>query len=339
MIARLPSVRRLLVLLVLGTILVVPATAGASTFPDTIRLPDGWQPEGIASGRGTSLYVGSIPTGAVWKGDARTGQGDVLVPPRPGERNAIGIKVDKRNRLFVAGGPTGKAFVYDARTGEDLASYQLAAPGAATFVNDVVVTSKAAWFTDSRAAQLYALPLGRHGGLPDQDEVRTLPLTGDFAAPGGHQPQRHRRRQGRPGAAGGPDQHRQAVPDQPPHRRDPRGRPRRGHPGQRRRHAAGRAGAVRGPEPAQPDRRGQAVPVARPGPAGGHHHRPRPSTCRPRSPSRPAACTRSTPASAPPTRSPPATTSSRSASAEPGRTRAGRAAGGNRGRSRRILRR
>ena len=182
MISRLPSVRRLLVLLVLGTILVIPATAGASTFPDTIRLPDGWQPEGIASGRGTSLYVGSIPTGAVWKADAKTGEGDVLVPPRPGERNAIGIKVDKRNRLFVAGGPTGKAFVYDARTGEDLASYQLATPGAATFVNDVVVTSKAAWFTDSSpsGAQLYALPLGRHGGLPDQDEVRTLPLTGDF---------------------------------------------------------------------------------------------------------------------------------------------------------------
>jgi sugar lactone lactonase YvrE len=179
MIARLPSIRRLLVLLVLGTILVIPATAGASTFPDTIRLPDGWQPEGIASGGGTSLYVGSIPTGAVWKGDARTGRGDVLVPGQEG-RSAIGIKVDKRNRLFVAGGSTGKAFVYDAKTGRDLASYQLAAAGAATFVNDVAVTSKAAWFTDSSAAQLYALPLGRHGRLPAQAKVRTLPLTGDF---------------------------------------------------------------------------------------------------------------------------------------------------------------
>jgi sugar lactone lactonase YvrE len=104
----------------------------------------------------------------------------VLVPPRPGERSAIGIKVDRRNRLFVAGGATGKAFVYDARTGADLASYQLATPGAATFVNDVVVTDTAAWFTDSSAAQLYALPLGRHGRLPGQDKVRTLPLTGDF---------------------------------------------------------------------------------------------------------------------------------------------------------------
>ena len=180
MIARLPSVRRLLVLLVLGTILVIPATAGASTFPDTIRLPDGWQPEGIASGRGTSLYVGSIPTGAVWKGDARTGDGAVLVPGRPGERNAIGIKVDRRNRIFVAGGPTGQGYVYDARTGADLASYQLAPAGVATFVNDVVVTRKAAYFTDSLNQQLYVVPLGRHGRLPGQGAVRTLPLTGDL---------------------------------------------------------------------------------------------------------------------------------------------------------------
>jgi sugar lactone lactonase YvrE len=179
--SRVTHLRRLLVLLVLAAVAAVPATASAGTFPDTIRLPDGWQPEGIASGRGTSLYVGSIPTGAVWKGDARTGEGDVLVPPRPGERSAIGIKVDRRNRLFVAGGATGKAFVYDARTGEDLASYQLAPAGTAvTFVNDVVVTSKAAWFTDSRNQQLYALPLGRHGALPDQDDVRVLPLTGEL---------------------------------------------------------------------------------------------------------------------------------------------------------------
>jgi hypothetical protein len=80
MISRALSARRLLVLLLMTMVALLPATAGAGTFPDTIRLPDGWQPEGIAAGRGTSLYVGSIPTGAVWKGDARTGRGDVLVP-------------------------------------------------------------------------------------------------------------------------------------------------------------------------------------------------------------------------------------------------------------------
>jgi sugar lactone lactonase YvrE len=177
---RLTPVRRMLVLLVMAAVALAPAAAGATTFPDTIRLPDGFQPEGIAAGRGTSLYVGSIPTGAVWKGDARTGDGAVLVPGRPGERNAIGIKVDRRNRIFVAGGPTGQGYVYDARTGADLASYQLAPAGVATFVNDVVVTRKAAYFTDSLNQQLYVVPLGHHGRLPGQGAVRTLPLTGDL---------------------------------------------------------------------------------------------------------------------------------------------------------------
>ncbi|HEX3211139.1 MAG TPA: superoxide dismutase, partial [Actinomycetota bacterium] len=177
---RIPAARRLLVLLLMALVALVPATAGAATFPDLIRLPDGWQPEGIAAGRGSSLYVGSIPTGAIWKADARTGQGEVLVEGREG-RAAIGIKVDRRNRLFVAGGPTGMAFVYDARTGEDLASYQLTPEGtAATFVNDVAVTGKAAYFTDSLNQQLYVVPFGRGGRLPGQDKVRVLPPTGDL---------------------------------------------------------------------------------------------------------------------------------------------------------------
>ena len=169
----------LLLLAALALAVLAPGAAAARPFPDTIRLPDGFQPEGIASGRGTSLFVGSIPTGAVWAGDARGGRGAVLVPPHTG-RNAIGIKVDRRNRIFVAGGPTGQGYVYDARTGADLASYQLAPAGVATFVNDVVVTHDAAYFTDSLNQQLYVVPLGRHGRLPGQGAVRTLPLTGDL---------------------------------------------------------------------------------------------------------------------------------------------------------------
>ena len=170
----------LLLLAALALAVLAPGAAVARPFPDLIRLPDGFQPEGIASGRGTSLYVGSIPTGAVWAGDARSGRGAVLVPPHPG-RAAIGIKVDRRNRIFVAGGPTGQGYVYDARTGADLASYQLTPAGTpATFVNDVVVTGRAAYFTDSLNQQLYVVPLGRHGRLPGQGAVRTLPLTGDL---------------------------------------------------------------------------------------------------------------------------------------------------------------
>jgi sugar lactone lactonase YvrE len=159
-------------------LVLLPAGAGAKSAAETIALPNGFQPEGIASGPGKSLFVGSIPTGAVWAGDARSGSGDILVPAHAG-RSAIGIKVD-RGRIFVAGGETGQGYVYDASTGADLASYQLAPLGVETFVNDVVVTRDAAYFTDSINQQLYVLPLGHHRALPGQSDVRILPLTGDL---------------------------------------------------------------------------------------------------------------------------------------------------------------
>jgi len=144
--------------------------------PDVIALPNGFQPEGIATGRGSSFYVGSIPTGDIYKGSLRTGKGSILVDA-PAGRSATGLKVDRRNRLFVSGARTGQAYVYDARTGDALASYQLAAPQA-SFINDVVVTRKAVYFTDSLNKQLYVLDLGKRGALPAT--ARTLPLTGEL---------------------------------------------------------------------------------------------------------------------------------------------------------------
>jgi sugar lactone lactonase YvrE len=143
--------------------------------PDTIRLPDGFQPEGIAIA-GNTFYVGSIPTGAVYRGSLRSGAGALLVPGGPGKA-AIGVEVD-RGRLFVAGGPTGKAFVYSARSGAELATYQLTT--ATTFINDVVVTRSAAWFTDSFNQVLYRVALGRGGRLGGQSAVQTIPITGDL---------------------------------------------------------------------------------------------------------------------------------------------------------------
>jgi sugar lactone lactonase YvrE len=153
----------------------IPAAAGPA-FPERIDLPDGFAPEGIAIGHGHTFFVGSIPTGAVYRGDLRTGQGRVLVPAAPG-RQAIGIDVDQKERLFVAGGPTGRAFVYDGRSGELLAEYTLTT--GATFVNDVVVTRDGAYFTDSVQQQLYRVPLGPGGALGAAAE--TVPLSGDIA--------------------------------------------------------------------------------------------------------------------------------------------------------------
>jgi sugar lactone lactonase YvrE len=145
--------------------------------PDVIALPTGFRPEGVAIS-GTSLFVGSIPSGRVFKADITTGQGQVFVDPAAG-RSAIGMKVDSRGRLFVAGGATGQAYVYDLATGGDLAVYSLAT--GTTFINDVIVTSDAAWFTDSRTAFLYKVPINADGSLGAQGAVTQLALSGDIA--------------------------------------------------------------------------------------------------------------------------------------------------------------
>jgi sugar lactone lactonase YvrE len=141
-----------------------------------IPLPNGWQPEGIASGRGTTFYVGSLANGAIYKGDLRTGEGAVLSPGAPG-RVSVGLKYDSRsNTLFVAGGGTGNAYVYDASSGALLQTYALDTG----FINDVIITREAAYFTNSNQAELYRLPLGPGGSLPDPSDIEVLPLTGDF---------------------------------------------------------------------------------------------------------------------------------------------------------------
>ena len=152
----------------------IAAAAAAAAFPQVIQLPRGFQPEGIEVGRGNTFYVGSVANGAIYRGDLRTGTGRVLVPGESG-RAATGIELDRFNRLFVAGAGTGDAYVYNARTGALIRTYDFTAGD--TFINDVVVTRNAAYFTDSRKAVLYVVPIGARGAL---GSFRTLPLTGDF---------------------------------------------------------------------------------------------------------------------------------------------------------------
>jgi sugar lactone lactonase YvrE len=153
------------------------ADAPAERFPPTITLPDGFRPEGIAIGARPFAYFGSLADGSIYRADLVTGRGRVI-SAGPGTPS-VGLKLDRRGRLFVAGGAAGDARVVSASTGAVLASYQLATPA---FVNDVAVTSDAAWFTDSTSPVLYKLPLGRRGGLPEPDDMVTLPLTGDLVA-------------------------------------------------------------------------------------------------------------------------------------------------------------
>lgn len=147
--------------------------AAATTFPEIIPLPDGFQPEGVVTGKGPTIYAGSLANGAIYRADLRTGAGAILVAGEEGSI-AVGLDFDARaNTLFVSGGPTGMARVYDASSGNLLAEYELGAPGE-TFVNDVVVTREAAYFTDSFAPVYYRVPLGAGGSLMPAAAVETI---------------------------------------------------------------------------------------------------------------------------------------------------------------------
>lgn len=154
-------------------------------FPDIIPLPNGFQPEGIVTGYGDTFYAGSLNNGAIFQGSYRTGEGEILIPGVEG-RVTVGLSFDRRSGyLFAGGGPTGRALVFDTRAGELVAEYELTAPGTG-FINDVVVTREAAYFTDSFQPVFYRIPLGPRGRLPDASEVEAIPLSGDYEfIPGG----------------------------------------------------------------------------------------------------------------------------------------------------------
>jgi sugar lactone lactonase YvrE len=150
---------------VAATILAAPLGA-SSRFPERIPLPDNFRPEGIAI-KGHTFYVGSIPTGAIYRGDLRTGEGSIINEGATTGRASIGVEYH-RGLLFVAGGGTGKGFVYSARTGDLLATYTFFTPTAPgqTFVNDVVVARGGAYFTDSVRPFLYRVSGGQVTAIP-----------------------------------------------------------------------------------------------------------------------------------------------------------------------------
>lgn len=72
--------RILITALIVGLLVPVGASADAAPrrAPDRIALPDGFQPEGIATGPGPVAFFGSRATGAIYRADLRTGKGKVI---------------------------------------------------------------------------------------------------------------------------------------------------------------------------------------------------------------------------------------------------------------------
>jgi sugar lactone lactonase YvrE len=143
----------------------------AAPFPGRIELPGDFGPEGIATGRGHSFYAGSLAGAGIVRGDYLTGGTESLVT---GGGPFVGMKVDDSNQLWVAGGPAGNGYVFDADTGEQLGAFQLAPVGVPSFINDVVVTDDAAWFTDSFRGVIYRVDLG-DGAISEVDLTALAP--------------------------------------------------------------------------------------------------------------------------------------------------------------------
>lgn len=176
--SRLSSLLLSVVLVLAAAVTPVAADGGdrdVDDLPARIELPNGFQPEGIES-NGRFLYAGSLANGAIWRADARTGTGRILVRGRAG-RIAVGLHLDRWGRLWVAGGPNKTIRVYRARTGELLRTYNFPTTG---FLNDLDISRNAVYATDSVNQQLAVVPLRRRGNLPPSSAAKTMPLKGDI---------------------------------------------------------------------------------------------------------------------------------------------------------------
>jgi hypothetical protein len=165
-----------------GTTAAGTAAAGTTTagHARVLDLPNGFRPEGITA-HGRTLYASSLADGRILAVDRRTGHQRILLPGVPG-RALRGMQVDARTGLlYVTGsqGTTGIVLAVDLRSGRVAREWTV--PGAA-FLNDLVVTPRAVWVTDSRVDRLTRLTLDRHG-RPTADAPHLLPLRGPWPVP------------------------------------------------------------------------------------------------------------------------------------------------------------
>jgi hypothetical protein len=151
----------------------VVSTASLADLPKHIDLPNGFQPEGIVSW-GPWLFAGSVANGAIWRGNAVTGKGRILVPGSTGSA-AAGLHIDWLGRLWVAGASSHQIRVYNAVTGAHLRTYSFPTSG---FINDLDIVGGKVYATDSNVQQLLVVPLRRFGGLPAATAATTKPLIG-----------------------------------------------------------------------------------------------------------------------------------------------------------------
>ena len=169
--------RAVVPLLLVALVAALAVSAAAARPAEVIVLPGASSAEGIAAGRGATFYAGDLFRGDIFRGDVQRGAAELFIDAPTG-RMALGMAADlAHDLLFVAGGFTGQGYVYDTRSRATVATYQFASPPA-TLINDVTVTQDGAWFTDSRQAKLYFVPVSA-AGVPGP--FATLALSGPAA--------------------------------------------------------------------------------------------------------------------------------------------------------------
>lgn len=154
----------------------VAAATPKVTFPPEIALPTGCRPEGIAAGTGNTVYAGSVSDGSIVSADIRTGRVGAVVLGVTG-RSLRGMQYDPRSGLLWtvgSDGATAKIFAVNPRSKKVVRT--VVVPGG-TFLNDLVITRRAIFVTDSSVDRLTKVPLAS-SGQPTNAALAFVALTG-----------------------------------------------------------------------------------------------------------------------------------------------------------------
>jgi hypothetical protein len=182
---------------------IIPLGAGSPAaaqgiWPEAISIPTGFESEGIELGRGDEFFLGAfsfssffgaafgVPheqstfAGAIYKGNLRTGEGAILVPPTG--KPVAGLSYDPRtDYLYAATGHSAGflsgsfwdqgVIVYDASSGDFVTEITF---GDGISINDVLVTRTGVYCTDSVNADLYKVVLEHGGRIPSTPVVEVI---------------------------------------------------------------------------------------------------------------------------------------------------------------------
>ena len=165
-------------------------------WPDLIPIPVGFEAEGIELGKGQDFFVGTVSwsgnltnSGAIYKGNLVTGEGQILVPPTG--KPIAGLSYDARTDYLYAatghsGGFSGPRWeqgikVFAGTSGRLLGEIIF---GDELVINDVLVTDTAVYCTDSISTTLYKIPLENDGKV-FSSTVEKIEMTGFEMDPSG----------------------------------------------------------------------------------------------------------------------------------------------------------